>query len=188
MLRAAQAEGLEAQGLDFAPAMVEYVRERFGIQVEMLSLEDLAAQGRPPFEVIVLNAVLEHVYDPDAMVDAARRLTRPGSLLYINIPVEPHLLSTVGNFVNKLRRDPAVFDLSPTWPPYHVFGFNRRALRTLLDKHSFAITDVRVRANAHVPARDELRDQIKAFVGTQISRIANLTGTASDMCVWARRH
>jgi hypothetical protein len=121
------------------------------------------------------------------MIRAASRLTRPGGLLYVDVPNEPHLLSIVGNLLNKLRRSETVFNLSPTWPPYHVFGFNPKALSTLLVKHQFCVIATRTFAKPQVPSSASPGDRIRSWVASQINRVANWTGTASNMYVWAER-
>ena len=121
------------------------------------------------------------------MMAQIHELTGPGALLYVDIPQEPNLLTMIGNAANRLRGKRVVLNLMPTWPPYHVFGFNRRSLSALLKKYGFEIFDVRVWASPKIRASSGLPDRLKAEVGTQINRLANFTGTASNMFVWARR-
>jgi SAM-dependent methyltransferase len=188
LLQAARLEGsADVVGLEFAPDMIEYARSRHGLVVLARTIEQYAREADRMFDAIVLNAVLEHVHDPDSMIASAALLTRPGSVLYIDVPREPNLMTLVGNAWNRWRGSRAVYNLQPTWPPYHVFGFNERALDLLLSKHGFEITSLRIRSAPRVPARDEWRDRLQAFVATQINRAANWTGTASNMFVWARR-
>jgi hypothetical protein len=121
------------------------------------------------------------------MISAAAKLSSPGAILYIDIQLEPNLLTHIGNTWNRLCRSRAIYNLSPTWSPFHVFGFNRRSLDALLTKHGFKIDSVRVFATPKIPARRDWSDRFRAFVGTQINRLANLTGTASNIYVWARK-
>jgi SAM-dependent methyltransferase len=186
LVRAASAEGVEAVGLELSQAMIERAKARFGMKLLPASIEELADAGERRFDAVVLNAVLEHVYDPDSMVRAAARLLAPHGVLYVDIPQEPNLLTLVGNAWNRACRDPSVYNLSPTWPPYHVFGFNRRAMTALFGKHRIVIEDVRICAVPTVPSQGRLQDRVRAFIGTQINRVANYTGTASNMFVWAR--
>jgi SAM-dependent methyltransferase len=188
MLVAASQEGLEATGIEFSEAMIEHARTQYGLTVLRKSIEELADgwQGEP-FDAVVLNAVLEHVYDPDSMLRSASRLTRPGSVIYIDVPREPNLLTYVGNAFNRVRGNKAVYNLQPTWPPFHVFGFSPHSLTVLLRKHGFRILELVVWSAPFIPARDQLKDQIKAFLASQIIKIGNLTGTASNMCLYAVR-
>ena len=187
LLRAAMCEALtDVVGLEFAPAMVEHAR-RHGIHVELATIEKYADSAARTFDVVVLNAVLEHVYDPNAMIAAAARLTRGGSVLYIDVPREPNLLTYVGNTIQRVRGQRTVLNLSPTFSPYHVFGFNPKAIATLLAKHGFVIEELAVGGGSHVPARSRVVDRVVAFGATQINRIANRTRLGHNMTIWARR-
>lgn len=187
LLAAAREAGVEAVGIELSTAMVWAARRGHGVEVLPVTIEDYASRGQRPFDVVALAGVLEHAHDPDSMIASVRRLTRPGSLLYVDVPQEPNLVSLAGNAWNRLRRRPAVLNLQPTWPPYHVFGFNPRALTLLLDKHGFAIESLRAHAEPHVPARGEWKDRLAAFLASQIHRVGNVTGTAANLFVWARR-
>ena len=188
LLAAAKQEGVHAVGLELSEAMIAAARERFGVEVACQTIEEFAATEDECFDAVTLCAVLEHMHDPDAAIAAIAKLTRPGSVLYINVPREPNLLTMVGNAWNRLRGSRAVYNLQPTWPPYHVYGFNPRALRKLLEKHDFRIESLEVHAAPKVPFREGSVDRARAFVATQINRVANYTGTASNMNVWARRN
>jgi len=188
MLLAARREGLaDAVGLELSRAMIRHARERHGIDLVPGTLEAYAASAGRTFDLLVLVAILEHVRDPDAFMAAAARLTRPGSLAYIDIPRDPNLLTVLGNAANRLLLRRAVLNLSPTWPPYHVWGFTPRSLAALLRKHGFAVESLRVHARPRIPAGPGWTDRMRAFAGEQVIRIANLTGTSTNMFVWARR-
>jgi SAM-dependent methyltransferase len=188
MLVAASQEGLDATGIEFSDAMVETARTQYGLTLFRQSIEQLAESWEGArFDAVILNAVLEHVYDPDSMVRSVNRLTHPGSILYIDVPCEPNLLTRVGNTLNRIRGNPAVYNLQPTWPPFHVFGFGPHSIGVLLRKHGFRILELLPWAAPIIPARGELKDQIKAFLARQIIRVGNLTGTASNMSLYAIR-
>jgi SAM-dependent methyltransferase len=188
LLHAATLEGLDdVVGLEFADAMIAGARRSYGVELLPQTIEEYAEGADRTFDVVVLNAVIEHVYDPNSFIEAAGRLSRPRSVLYVDTPRDPNLTTWVGNFANRLRGDESVYNLSPTWPPYHVFGFTPRSLGVLLEKHGFSVGRVVVHANPRIPARGEWRDRTKSFAATQLRRVANRTATASNMSLWARR-
>lgn len=178
----------DAIGIETSPAMVSSACERHGLNVIRKTIEEFAASSSRSFDVVILSAVLEHVHDPDAMLRSVRKLTRPGSVIYIDVPNEPNLLTVVGNALNKLKGSRSVYNLAPTFEPFHVFGFNKRALQAVLGKHKFEIAKIVAFANPVVPSRTaDRKDRFRAFVATQVNRIANLTGTAGNLTVTARR-
>jgi 2-polyprenyl-3-methyl-5-hydroxy-6-metoxy-1,4-benzoquinol methylase len=188
MPQAARLEGLgDVVGLEFSRAMIEYARGKYGLELVPRTIEEFQAAGPRTFDVVVLNAVLEHVYDPDSFLRAASRLTRAGGVLYLDIPRDPNLLTWAARISQRLLLRRTVLHLAPSWPPYHVYGFNPRALRTILEKHGFRIESIRVWARPRIPSGKGIPDRMKAFAGEQVMRLANLTGTASNMFVWARR-
>jgi SAM-dependent methyltransferase len=188
LLHAARLEGLtDTTGLEFAPAMVEYARDHHGIDLVQTTLEDYASTNSRTFDAVTLNAIIEHVYDPDAFIERVAKLLTPGGVLHIDTPRDPNLLTWVGNAQSRLLRRERIFNLSPTWPPYHVFGFSPRSLRILLEKHGISVESVRVHSTPTIPNRGGTIDRARSFVGAQILRVANATATASNMFVWARR-
>ena len=70
---------------------------------------------------------------------------------------------------------------------YHVFGFNPRSLNQLLAKHGFTLESISVHAEPHVPWKAGWKDRTRAFIATQLNRVANIAGLASNMYVWCRR-
>jgi SAM-dependent methyltransferase len=188
LLRAARLEGLtDTVGLEFATAMVDHARTHHGLELVQMTLEDYASSRPRMFDIVILNAIIEHVYDPNEFISQAAQLLSPGGVLYIDTPNDPNLLTRVGNIHNRLLGRKGIYNLSPTWPPYHLFGFNRRAIRTLLGKHGFAIESVKIHNDPHIPSRGGTMDRVRSTVGTQILRLANMTGSGSNMFVWARR-
>lgn len=186
-LAAAKAEGVpRVVGLELSRSMIAYAKAQFGVEVLDKLIEDFALETTEKFDVIVLNAVLEHVYDPDAMIAACAKLLSPDGLLYIDIPNEDHLLARVGALVNFVRRRSDVFVLSPTFPPFHVFGFSRRSLRFLLAKHGLKITRLRVYAQPRSSSNGGLKTRILAVAEYSLHAIANRIGMASNMYAWVR--
>jgi SAM-dependent methyltransferase len=188
LIQAARLEGSnDAMGLEFSQAMIRFAKEHFGIELLDQTAESFAKQHPQSFDAVVLNAVLEHVYDPRALVEAAAQLCKPGAVFYVDVPREPHLLTSVASVLNRLRGDPAVLNLAPTWSPFHVYGFNPRALTVLLTKSGFSVESIRVHASPHVPATPGLRGRVKATIATQVNRVANVIQYSSNMYLYARR-
>ncbi len=187
-LQAAKLAGLtDIVGLELSEAMRDDAAARFGADVLLQTVEQHVEATARTYDLVLLSAVLEHVYDPDSMISSVAALSGPGSMLYIDVPREPNLVTVMGNLSERLRRRPTVYNLSPTFPPYHVFGFNPRAMKILLRKHGFEPARWLILADPHIPARGGLKDRARAFVATQVGRVGNLTRFSTNMIVWARR-
>lgn len=186
---AARQEGLtEVTGVEFAAAMVDHAKANLGVKLFHGTLEQCAQRWEgPPFDAVVLNAILEHVPDPDLFMGILAGLTRKGSLLYLDIPHDPNLATLAGNAISRLRRRPEVYNIAPTWPPFHIYGFNKRSLGKLLSKHGFAIRDVRRWNDPRIFSDGTARDAMAARAVTLINHLANVTHTSGNMYVWAQR-
>lgn len=188
LLRAAAACGLDdIVGLEFAQGMIDDARDRHGIRLLPKTIEEYARETKRTFDIVTFSAVLEHVYDPDAAIAAAKQLTHAGSILYVDVPNEPNVLTTLVGAANRLRNKPGVINLAPTFPPFHVFGFNRASLTALLSKHEFEVIDVRIYSEMGFPFPATLRGRAMKAAARALGLLANHTGTAINMFVWARR-
>ncbi len=85
LLAKMQDRGWVVEGQDVDAQAVEQARRISGAQVYLGSLSDLALPAET-YDVIVMNHVLEHVYDPTALVGDCRRLLKPGGLLVATTP------------------------------------------------------------------------------------------------------
>jgi 2-polyprenyl-3-methyl-5-hydroxy-6-metoxy-1,4-benzoquinol methylase len=183
LLAAAEREKVIAVGLEFSQAMIEAAASR-GYSVLRQSAEDHAAEDHV-YDAVVLASVIEHVHDPDSLVAAISKLLRPGGIAYVECPNEPNLLTTAWAAVSRLRRSRAVLNLSPSFTPFHVYGFNPQAISTLFAKHGCHVVEVRIWAYPRISSTKGVTDWCKAVVGSSILWVANRLGRASNMEVWA---
>lgn len=185
-LAAATAEGVRSVGLEFSDAMIKYAKDTYGVTVLKQSIEEHAESKDNKYDLVLLNAILEHVYDPRSMIESCSMLLKKSGLLYIDIPNEPSLVTFVGNAYERFRGSKQVYNLSPTWSPYHVYGFNPKSLATLLGQFGLKILSLRKRSVPKVRSSQSLEDRIKSFMVEQAMKVANWTGTASNMFIWSQ--
>lgn len=186
-LEAARLEGVTtAVGLEFSTAMIEYAGAH-GLRVRQQTAEEFADTTADTFDAVVLAAVAEHVADPDSLLRAAARLTCTGGVLMIDVPRDPNIVTMLHRTWQRLRRSPGVLNLSPTFSPYHVYGFDPRSLRRLLTKHGYRIEHMLISAAPSVINNGTVKDRLMSMAGGALIRIGNRTGLAPNMTVWARR-
>ncbi|HKU39819.1 MAG TPA: class I SAM-dependent methyltransferase [Polyangiales bacterium] len=77
--------GIEGIGVDFKPELAEYAREQLHMTVHSGTLQDVAFPDGE-FDIVAMNEYLEHEPDPRGVLREARRITRPGGYLTIEVP------------------------------------------------------------------------------------------------------
>jgi SAM-dependent methyltransferase len=135
-LSAADAAGYAVQGIDFSqdglkrfhPRFLD--RARFGDAFEILdSLIETGAQA----EAVVMEHVLEHVVDPEALLARLPRLLTPGGVVAITVPNDFSPIQLAARAGGLIDRD---FWLAP---PQHLNYFNAANLPPLLERMGFAV-------------------------------------------------
>lgn len=122
--------GWEVQGLDFDAAAAHNAKKLFGIDVQIGKLEDMQFPDGT-FDAVTMNHVIEHVFDPVALVGEVRRILKPGGRL---VMVTPNAMS-VGHRV-----------FGRSWrglePPRHIQIFTPSSLDTVARSAGLAVNKV----------------------------------------------
>lgn len=121
--------GYEAVGIDLRGDNVEALKQR-GYEARQVPLEKLDQPGR--YSVISMADVLEHMPFPKAGLEDARRLLRPGGILFLSMP---NLDSPLWRFMNEASSNPYWGELE------HYHNFGRKRLTTLLAEHGFEVIE-----------------------------------------------
>ncbi|MGH2951356.1 MAG: class I SAM-dependent methyltransferase [Solirubrobacterales bacterium] len=133
LMDAARAKGWLATGTEVGEGAADAVRARgFEVGVGELGELDLPDAG---FDVVSMVEVLEHVRDPHALLVPARRLLRPGGVLYITTP---HGRGISGRVLGA--------SWSVVGPPEHLQLFSGRGLRAALDSSGLVVRTLRTEA------------------------------------------
>jgi len=185
MLKAATDRGWKAVGLEPSGVFARFAREYSGAEVVEAKLEDRPFET-DSFDVVTLGAVLEHVFDPVRVLMEINRVLRPGGMLWLDVPNEAGTFYRLGNLYQRLRGRDWVVNLSPTFPPYHVFGFTPRAIRSLAEVSGFKVVRLKTYAAGAVietresPVPPLFRPVIKWLLG-----VSERIGGGTYMDVWA---
>lgn len=140
----------EIHGIDISDADVALARKR-GVAAIVADVDS----GRLPFEaatfdLIYAGEVIEHLYDPDHLLDEVERLLTPGGVAILDTP---NLACLVNRLALLLGYQPFLTDVSlrhnvgklrsiNPGGSGHIRVFTRRALQQLLRLHSFQILEV----------------------------------------------
>jgi len=149
--------GWYAEGLEPSTWAAQYAREMLGQPVRTVTVED-AGIAPESVDVVTLWEVIEHLPDPASTLRAIHRILKPGGLLVLSTPDAASLVARL---------------LARRWPgwgkiPEHLYFFDRRTLRKLLEVAGFAVESSR-----YVPlvvSRQYLLDRVSRVIGVSLHR------------------
>jgi SAM-dependent methyltransferase len=124
LLEAARKHGWNAQGLDVSSHAAKHVRE-LGFEVFEGELRE-AAYPAAHFDVVTAAELLEHIFEPAALLREVARILRPGGLFWTTTP---HARGISGRMLGLKWRC--------VWPPEHLQLFSIRGLKALLREAGF---------------------------------------------------
>jgi 2-polyprenyl-3-methyl-5-hydroxy-6-metoxy-1,4-benzoquinol methylase len=132
-------------------------RSLFGFSTFLGDLDAFAAQSSDRFDVVTMWDVLEHVADPQGMLETAWALLRPGGALFVHTPNIDALERRVfGGWYHSFK-------------PEHLVYFGPQGLVEVA--HAAGFTMEFLATDAHL---------LRGFVGPQVDRFARLL-QGSDM-------
>jgi len=141
--------GWRVEGQELDPSAAEHARRTYDLEVRVGSLKDLAYADQT-FDAITLSHVIEHVYEPVALLAECRRILKPGGRLVALTP-------NVASFGHRhFGRAWVALD-----PPRHLFLFSPVTLTEVARRSGF--TSFQVWTNA-------VRAQFIATASTDIRR------------------
>jgi 2-polyprenyl-3-methyl-5-hydroxy-6-metoxy-1,4-benzoquinol methylase len=158
-LRLALDRGWDAVGTEFGERAREVARERFGVEVSDLPLEELA-RADMRFDVVTLNSVLEHVNEPRSMLAQVRMLLKPGGAVFLIVPNVESLACRV------LHERAATFD-----GRNHLVYFSIDTLTRMLDAEGFDVVETHTRVSS-LDAVLEWLSFSDPYSGTDVDRDA----------------
>lgn len=128
-LKAASRAGWQASGLELSTEGAAFARDRLGLDVREERAEQMSF---PPgiFDVAVMFDVIEHLFDPKAVLAATRRALKPGGILVVSTP----------NFA-ALSRFVLGIDWAVLSPLEHTYYYTEATLAAMLKACGFARTE-----------------------------------------------
>lgn len=187
LLWAAREAGWDFEGVDPSAAHLDWAYEHLGIQGRLGTLEE----SRFPcehFDTVVMWGVIEHLYSPLSTLQEVWRVLKPGGILYFDAPNEDGLYMRIGNLYMRAQARDWVVNLAPTFPPYHVQGFNPTSSRRLLERVGFEVIDFGMGGATSPPTgKTSLRKRVEHRAAQLINWLGNRSGAGIYMYVWTRK-
>jgi SAM-dependent methyltransferase len=123
----ARERGWQGIGIEFAPRALAYARERYGLEVLDVPLEEAGFEDES-FDAVGLLSVLEHTNEPRRMLGDVGRVLRPGGAVYVVVPNVESLACRV------LHERARTFD-----GRNHLVYFSPSTLRDCFDRSGFDV-------------------------------------------------
>lgn len=119
LLEALKKRRVQAEGIELDKAAVEHCQKN-GLQVSQSSAEDLVKMGQKTYDLVVLSHVLEHLREPEKILQQLKGLLRKDGLLVVAVP-------------NSSSINRKLFGRFWGWwqVPIHVNHFNQNSLKLL---------------------------------------------------------
>jgi len=127
LLNEMESRGWDVKGLEVSRTGRDYAQNRWNFQVYSEPLETLELSENT-FDVVTLLYVIEHVYDPLALLMEVNRILKPGGLVIVRWPHTTPIVRILGSLAQKL-------DLYHT--PYHLYDFSPKTIEMVLLKTGF---------------------------------------------------
>jgi SAM-dependent methyltransferase len=174
-------------GVDMTPQFIAEA-STLGVQVEEAPVEVCCSLDQT-WDVVVLAAVLEHVYKPIELLRRVALALRPGGAVFIDVPNECSLYTRFGNLYLRLRGRNWALNLSPTFPPFHVVGFCPKSLSYALERSRLEIVTLESYAmtlpslsNRPGPGRWPLQLAVEGVL-----QLGQVLGQGAGITCWARK-
>jgi 2-polyprenyl-3-methyl-5-hydroxy-6-metoxy-1,4-benzoquinol methylase len=120
----------EVQGIEISDKAASVAREhlRLPVKTGVLTEKEFEAES---FDVVTAWDVLEHISDPNPLMEQVYRVLKRGGLFILNTP---NVSSSAAYFTGK--------DWRHLDPPLHTVLYDFMSIRILLKKHNFAIVKI----------------------------------------------
>lgn len=186
-LAAAENAGWSAEGIEPSSSFADHAEKSVSGKIWRQPLTELELPENG-YDVVILAAVLEHLYDPNEVLAKIAKLLKTGGLLYVDVPNEQGLYFRLGNLYNKLKGRDWCVNLAPTFEPFHVMGFGPGPLRKILGKHGFdPVVWTVYGGTSMLPSRGGLLGTLEVASSKAVSSLSNIGQMGTYIETWARK-
>lgn len=170
-------------------AFAEYARGKFNISVLLGEINDLELpEGN--FDVVCLNSVIQYVQNPLLTLKKICSLLKKDGILYIEVTNEDAAIFKISDlFKNIWAKRRTATHLSPLFPSFQVYGFNRKSLSKALKEAGLRVYDMKTKGTSgggRVKGKG-LKNRIINFVRKIIIFIGGITGNGHLIYCIAKR-
>ncbi|MCU0403377.1 MAG: class I SAM-dependent methyltransferase [Chitinophagaceae bacterium] len=159
-------------GLDVSEKMANFVRTKIGVNVLLEQFQD--HESTEPYSLIHMSHVIEHIPNPNAWMQHARKLLHPKGILVINVPNKMSLSRRLKHLYYKLGiiKQHSSSWKDPTRTPDHLYEPTIKSFMKLIDQNGFRVLDYFTYSRKD-PVSD--RDVITRFINRTLKIGTNLS-------------
>lgn len=144
-LYAASKMGWRATGTDVSKSFSDFAKKKFGITVMIGDISDLNLPSEN-FDAICLNSVIQYIPDPMRSLKTVYKLLKAKGILYIEATNEDALVFKFADFLKSASHGRRMTThLSPLFPSFQIFGFNRKSISKALELTGFKIPSLEIK-------------------------------------------
>lgn len=131
-------------GTEISESFARYAEEEFHVSVLRGNIDDLHFKKKN-FDVACLNSVIQYVQDPLQMLIKLHSFLKENGILYIEVTNEDALVFKTGDFYKSIKAGKKITThLSPLFPSFQIYGFNKKSLSKALERAGFKIRNIRI--------------------------------------------
>jgi len=135
----AKKNGYDAKGIEPSAQFCKYAREFYGVQLEEGYLEQVPYFQNEKFDVVTMFHVLEHVSQPQQLLQTILLHLKEDGVVYIEVPNSDASLLWIADIVIRFFGKSWSSRLSPLHAPFHSFGYSPKSLKFLLEHNGFQL-------------------------------------------------
>ena len=197
LLSEAKRGGWEVYGVEISEKVLNYVKRRgeelniFWGPLSEAKFED------GYFDLITMFDVIEHLSDPDSVINNVSKLLRKDGLLVVETPREESLFKKIAHLLYRISGGEIDYLIRSAYNPHpggHRFGFSHSSITKLLKKNNLSLIKISKQMIIFkVLMWDTLRKKnivlkvVYAFLVAFIWILSRLIGMQNRMVVYARK-
>lgn len=136
-LNYAKSRGWEIEGVEVSPWASEFSKKQYGLKILNASFEEVSLPDES-FDVVHMNHVLEHMYDPMNTLLKAHRILKRGGLLVFEVPNEfGSMADLLEDLIWQFRSGENIVPY--TVPSPHLYFFKPKTIRRFLQQTGFRV-------------------------------------------------
>lgn len=144
VLKVLSEAGFQSIGVELNPQIAEWGKSNLNVDIMIGTLEE---QSFPDafFDIVYMGDVLEHIPNPVEFLSETWRVTSDNAILIIDIPFEMNAILPrfFYGMLSPLLFMMCRYERKSPYPPYHVFVYNPKTARWLLEKTGFEVIRLR---------------------------------------------